>query len=147
MKTLHSHAAHSPLLQGPPTPPPPIPIPRHEQRTLPPTKADSALLAPSWTSPIFSPRNLELELRDLQVTENEDCRHSGKESTCQCRRSKRYMDSIPGSRRFLGEGNGNSLQYSCLENPMDRGAWWVYSPWGHKELDMTERLHFHFLSL
>ena len=30
---------------------------------------------------------------------------------------------IPGSRRFYGEGNGNLLQYSYLENPMDRGAW------------------------
>ena len=34
-------------------------------------------------------------------------------------------DSIPGSGRSLGEGNGNPLQYSCLENPMDRGAWWA----------------------
>ena len=33
--------------------------------------------------------------------------------------------SIPGSRRSSGEGNGNPLQYSCLENPVDRGAWWV----------------------
>ena len=34
---------------------------------------------------------------------------------------------------------GNPLQYSCLENPMDRGNWWaVYSPWGHKESDTTE---------
>ena len=33
--------------------------------------------------------------------------------------------SIPGSGRSPGEGNGNPLQYSCLENPMDRGAWWV----------------------
>ena len=33
--------------------------------------------------------------------------------------------SIPGSRRFPGEGNGNSLQYFPLENPMDRGAWWA----------------------
>ena len=32
---------------------------------------------------------------------------------------------IPGSRRSPGEGNGNPLQYSCLENPMDRGAWWA----------------------
>ena len=32
---------------------------------------------------------------------------------------------IPGSGRFPGEGNGNPLQYSCLENPMDRGAWWA----------------------
>ena len=31
--------------------------------------------------------------------------------------------SIPGSERFLGEGNGNPLQYYCLENPMNRGAW------------------------
>ena len=32
---------------------------------------------------------------------------------------------IPGSGRSPGEGNGNLLQYSCLENPMDRGAWWA----------------------
>ena len=34
--------------------------------------------------------------------------------------------SIPGLKRYPGEGNGNPLQYYCLENPMDRG----YSPWG-----------------
>ena len=33
--------------------------------------------------------------------------------------------SIPGWERSPGEGNGNPLQYSCLENPMDRGAWWA----------------------
>ena len=33
------------------------------------------------------------------------------------------VGSIPGSRRSPGERNGNPLQYSCLENPMDRGAW------------------------
>ena len=33
------------------------------------------------------------------------------------------LGSIPGSGRFPGEGNGNILQYSCLENPMDGGAW------------------------
>ena len=32
---------------------------------------------------------------------------------------------IPGSGRFPGEGNGNPFQYTCLENPMFRGAWWV----------------------
>ena len=32
---------------------------------------------------------------------------------------------IPGSGRSPGEGNGNTLQYSCLENPMDGGAWWA----------------------
>ena len=35
------------------------------------------------------------------------------------------VGSIPGSRRSPEEGNGNPLQYSCLENSMDRGAWWV----------------------
>ena len=34
-------------------------------------------------------------------------------------------DWIPGSERFFGVGNGNLLQYSCLENPMDRAAWWA----------------------
>ena len=33
--------------------------------------------------------------------------------------------SIPGSGRFPREGNGHPLQHSCLENPMDRGAWWT----------------------
>ena len=33
------------------------------------------------------------------------------------------VDLIPGSERSFGEGNGNPLQYSCLENPIDRGAW------------------------
>ena len=39
-----------------------------------------------------------------------------------------------------GEGNGNPLQYSCLEKipPMDRGAWVGYSAWAFKELDTTE---------
>ena len=37
----------------------------------------------------------------------------------------RDVGSIPGSGRSPGEGNGNPLRYSCLENPMDRGAWWA----------------------
>ena len=45
----------------------------------------------------------------------------GKESAC----NAGDPGSIPGSGRFSGEGNGNSLQYSCLENSMDRGAWWA----------------------
>ena len=50
---------------------------------------------------------------------------SSKESVCQCRRCKRVMGSTPGSGRSPGGGNGNSLQYSCLKNPTDRGAWWA----------------------
>ena len=46
----------------------------------------------------------------------------------------RDMGSIPGSGRSPRAGHGNPLQYSCLENSMDRGAWRV--PWGRKELDM-----------
>ena len=49
--------------------------------------------------------------------------------------------SIPGSGRSPEDRNGNSLQYSCLGNPMARGAWQAtYSPWGHKESDTTEQL-------
>ena len=40
--------------------------------------------------------------------------------------------SIPGLGRSPGEGNGNPLQYSCLGNPMHKGAWEGYSPWGHR---------------
>ena len=45
------------------------------------------------------------------------------------------LGSIPGSGRSPREGNGNPLQYSCLENPMDRGAWWA-TVHGIAELDM-----------
>ena len=38
---------------------------------------------------------------------------------------KRDVGLIPGSGRSPGRGNGSPLQCSCLENPMDRGAWWV----------------------
>ena len=45
----------------------------------------------------------------------------------------RDMGLIPGSGRSLGVGNGNPLQYSCLENIVDRGAWQVtYSSWTHR---------------
>ena len=50
----------------------------------------------------------------------------------------RETSSFPGSGRSSGEGNGNLLQYSRLEDSMDRGAW--HSPWGHQESDMTEQL-------
>ena len=52
----------------------------------------------------------------------------------------RDLGLTPGSERSPGEGKGKPLQHSCLENPMDRAALMDYSPWGHKELDMTELL-------
>ena len=47
------------------------------------------------------------------------------------------MGSVPGLRRSLGEGNGNSLQYSCLGNAVDRGAWGATVHGVAKEVDMT----------
>ena len=47
---------------------------------------------------------------------------------------------LPGSGRFPREGNGNPLQYSCLENPMDQKSLVGYSPQGHKESDTTEQV-------
>ena len=48
------------------------------------------------------------------------------------------LGSIPGSRRSPGEGNGDPLQYSCLENSMDREAWWATVHRDLKESDTTE---------
>ena len=45
---------------------------------------------------------------------------------------------VPGLGRSPGGGHGNPLQYSCLENPMDRGAWQAIVHGGHKENDTTE---------
>ena len=52
--------------------------------------------------------------------------------------------SISGSERSPGEGNGNPLQYSCLEKSHGLISLVGYSPCGRKELDMTEQLHRHF---
>ena len=49
---------------------------------------------------------------------------SGKESVCQCMRHKR-PEFKPWVGKIPGEGHGYPLQYFCLENPMDRGAWWA----------------------
>ena len=51
---------------------------------------------------------------------------SGKEPACQCNTGNiRDVGLIPGLGRSPGEGNGYPFQYSCLKNPMDRGAWWA----------------------
>ena len=57
------------------------------------------------------------------------------------------VDSIPGSRRSPGGGNSNPLQYSCLDNPMDRGACGLRSPWGCKESDTSEPVSMHAKSV
>ena len=61
---------------------------------------------------------------------------SGKESTWD-------MGSIPGSGRSPGGGLGNPLQYSCLENPMDRGAWWATVHRVAKSQTWLEQLSMH----
>ena len=60
----------------------------------------------------------------------------GKESAC----SAGDLGSIPGLGRSPRRGHGNPLQYSCLENPHGQRSLAGYSPWGHKESDMTEQL-------
>ena len=61
---------------------------------------------------------------------------SGKEPACQCRRHKR-CGFDPWVRKTPGGGHGNPLQYSCLENPMDREAWW-FTTYRVAKLDTTE---------
>ena len=68
------------------------------------------------------------------------CSSVGKESTC----SAGDLGLIPGLGRSPGEGNGNPLQYPCLENLMDRGAWWA-AVHGITESGMTERLTLTYL--
>ena len=52
-----------------------------------------------------------------------------------------FGQGIPGLGRSPGEGSGNPLQHSCLENPMDRGAWWSIVHMFTKESDMTRNLN------
>ena len=61
---------------------------------------------------------------------------SSKESACRAGDAAE-AGSIPGLGRSLEEGHGNPLQYACLENPKDRGAWWATVHEITKELDMT----------
>ena len=64
---------------------------------------------------------------------------NGKESACQGRRCKRCKLN-PWIGKIPGEGNGNPLQYSCLENPMDRRAWQAIVHEDHKESNMAEHI-------
>ena len=84
------------------------------------------------------------------MTEHSNCKYQqsgfpggseGKKSAC----NVGDPGSILGSGRSHGEGNGNPLQYSCLENPHGERSLVGNSPKGRKELDTTERLHLFFL--
>ena len=60
----------------------------------------------------------------LQITADGDCSHEIKRRLLLGRKVMTNLDSILKS-RDIGEGNGTPLQYTCLENPMDGGAWWA----------------------
>ena len=61
------------------------------------------------------------------------CGSAGKESAC----NAGNLGLIPGLGRSPGVGKDYTLQYSCLENPMDRGAWWAVDHGVMKEFDLT----------
>ena len=82
---------------------------------------------------------LELEIPGAYVRKGSPGGSDGKETTC----NAGDLGSVPGSGRSPGGEHDNPLQYSCLENPHGQKSLAGYTPWGLKELDMTERLSTH----
>ena len=72
-------------------------------------------------------------LKYLYYSKGLPCSSNSKESAC----NTGDQGSIPGLGRSPGGGHGNLLQYSCLENPHGQRSPVGYSPWGHKELNVT----------
>ena len=100
-----------------------------------------------WTSGIFCSWQVKYLQLSTWLTKANFCLSSlllisfpgssaGKESAC----NAGDLGSIPMSGRSPGGSHGNPLQYSCLENPHGQRNLAGYSPWGRKELDMTERV-------
>ena len=82
-------------------------------------------------------------LDDITYSESILSGSDGKESAC----SAADSGLTPGSGRSSGEEDGHPLQYSCLENPMDREIWWAYSSVGCKKSDTTAANTFSFFPL
>ena len=78
---------------------------------------------------------------DSKITADGDCSHEIKRRLLLGRKVMTNLDSI------LGEGNGTPLQYSCLENPMDRGAWWAAVHVFAKSRTQLSDFTFHFHAL
>ena len=74
-----------------------------------------------WILPPFFALSWKYVLLNLFSRESIPGGSDGKKSAC----NARDLGLIPGSGRSSGEGNGNPLQYSCLDSFMDRGAWWA----------------------
>ena len=70
-----------------------------------------------WITAFF----VQIKFVNFNLVMGFPCSSVGKESAC----SAGDPGSIPGLGRSPGEGNGNPLQYPCLENLMDRGTWWI----------------------
>ena len=90
--------------------------------------------SPYGSLPLAVPLDLYLFIVKLDFPGVSD----GKESAC----NAGELGVIPWLGRFPGGGNSNPLQYSCLENPRDRGVWWAIVHGGLKESGMTECLTF-----
>ena len=86
----------------------------------------------SWNSSLIRLKlRLDLNSQTVMLWTVHSCSSDGKESAC----NTGEVGLIPRLGRFPGEGNGNTFQYSCLENPADRGAWQAM---GREESDRTE---------
>ena len=95
---------------------------------------------------VHSQEVAELRLKPTFLSQHLTCfpdSSAGKESAC----NARDLGSIPGSARSPQEGNGSPLQYSCLENSMDRGAWQVQSMGSQSWTQLSDWTELNWLTL
>ena len=92
-----------------------------------------------WKSPLFQALTSGLGIRSCSLIQKIGGFPSGSEGKKSAFNAG-SLSLIPGSGRSAGEGKDYSLQCSCLENPMDRRAWWATVHAVTKELDTTEQL-------